>query len=288
MERRQVFISHAHKDNSICADLATDLGNRGFAVWIDLQNMQGGNQLDQTIQDQLKGREAFIVMLSRASVGSFWVQMETGAYLALMSSDLNRILIPVRIDDCEVPPPMRSMLYVDATQMSREKAIDAIVKALDGPARTPTIGGRLVPIGLVPRKTFLLGVAGALGLGVLATAAVALGTGPAGLRAWGVSPTPAPAKLPPTATPSPTPTPKPGDTLLAYMGHTGRVAAVAWSPDGTTLASAGADHSVQLWNPNTGKLQLAYTEHTAQVNAVAWSPDGKQLASASDDHTVKV
>ena len=76
-------------------------------------------------------------------------------------------------------------------------------------------------------------------------------------------------------------TPSVGTTLSTYHGHTNWVAAVAWSPDGKYLASAGLDTTVQLWNATTGKALLSYIGH-----AIAWSPDGKHLASVGFDKTV--
>lgn len=55
---------------------------------------------------------------------------------------------------------------------------------------------------------------------------------------------------------------------------------VAWSPDGTRLASAIGD--VQVWDPATGKLLARYFPNVhaiAPINQVAWSPDGKYLAA---------
>ena len=46
---------------------------------------------------------------------------------------------------------------------------------------------------------------------------------------------------------------------------------VAFSPDGQTLASASADKTIRLWNPNNGKLKRTLTGHTDILDAVAFS-----------------
>jgi RNA polymerase sigma factor (sigma-70 family) len=72
--------------------------------------------------------------------------------------------------------------------------------------------------------------------------------------------------------------------------HGGAVYCVAFSPDSKTLASAGYDHSVRLWDPATGKEIRRFVGHRDLVMDVAFSPDGKKLASASyeRDRTVRV
>jgi serine/threonine protein kinase len=71
-------------------------------------------------------------------------------------------------------------------------------------------------------------------------------------------------------------------------GHAGAVYAVAFSPDGTRLASASQAGTVKVWDVATGEELTAIRGHGDSVWALSFSPDGARLASASWDRTVRV
>jgi WD40 repeat protein len=64
---------------------------------------------------------------------------------------------------------------------------------------------------------------------------------------------------------------------------------VAFSPDGTRVATGRIDGAVQLWDTGTGgQIGPTLTGHTGKVNSIAFSPDGRQLATTSLDGTLRL
>ena len=77
-------------------------------------------------------------------------------------------------------------------------------------------------------------------------------------------------------------------TVGTLDGHTDPVYAIAWSPDGKTLATAGFDNTVRLWDAATRKEIKKYEGHSKLVLAVAVAPDGTRILSGSQDNTAKI
>lgn len=81
-----------------------------------------------------------------------------------------------------------------------------------------------------------------------------------------------------------------GGPEATLRGHDGPVYKIAFSPDGKTLASGGADRVVRLWDVATRRERAALVGHTGFIESVAFSPDGKSLATTAmhDDRDVRL
>ena len=76
--------------------------------------------------------------------------------------------------------------------------------------------------------------------------------------------------------------------VAKYADHLDSVLIVAWSPDGTRIASGDSDWRIHVWEVNTEKLLLIYSGHTDVVSTIAWSPTGNPIASGRKDGIVKI
>jgi WD40 repeat protein len=112
------------------------------------------------------------------------------------------------------------------------------------------------------------------------------------------TPTMSPTALPsPTQTPTPTPTPATAleewtrvslVRELILSGHAGNVRTLAYSQDGTVLASGSAGSTILVFDPKTGAKLNEAEAKIGEISQVALTAEGSRLAAASTDGKVRV
>jgi len=106
--RSTIFMSYARLDRAFASFLENELKRRGYALWRDMTDIMAGEDWQEAIRDAMDACSHFIILLSARSVDRPEVNRELGA--ALQSG---KGIIPILLDDCEIPPPLRRFNYID-------------------------------------------------------------------------------------------------------------------------------------------------------------------------------
>ena len=109
-----VFFSYAHRDKAIVDKVANALRRYRVATWIDRERAQVGAVLMDQIRSGLTDADAFVVFASHSSLESSWVNHEMKYFInERLTGNSGPPIIPVVLDDVELPAILRDVLYVD-------------------------------------------------------------------------------------------------------------------------------------------------------------------------------
>lgn len=138
----KVFVSHASEDKDrFVLDFAKQLRAHGIDAWLDKWEMLPGDSLVTRIFDEgIKDAQAVIVVLSKNSVSKPWVKYELDA-ACVKRINTGSKLIPVVIDDCEVPEALKSTLWESvADTASYQSSLERIIASIFGASDKPALG----------------------------------------------------------------------------------------------------------------------------------------------------
>src|SRR2546428_3461464 len=105
----KVFVCHAGEDNDFATYLGKGLRESGLDAFVDDWEILPGDKLiDKIFREGIPQASAFIIVLSKKSVDKPWVKEELDAALVLRIEKRMKRIIPIRIDDVEVPVPLKA------------------------------------------------------------------------------------------------------------------------------------------------------------------------------------
>jgi hypothetical protein len=127
------FLSHSSKDKALIVDKMyawfTDIAH--IPVWYDKSSLQGGADFASVLAKAIPLCRSIIIVLSQSSVKSGWVEQEFNLALTHQMQFKNFRIIPVVIDDCDIPGFLATRTHIRMSSEGPDAAFyDELVQAL--------------------------------------------------------------------------------------------------------------------------------------------------------------
>lgn len=112
--RNTIFISYCQKDKERVTLFASMLANNGFDIWMDVKNISLGESIVSSIATGLNEASIYMLFISKNSNKSSWVNEELNIALSMSINNKTLKIVPVLLDDCEIPLVLTGRKYLDA------------------------------------------------------------------------------------------------------------------------------------------------------------------------------
>lgn len=126
--KNKTFISHSSLDKPIVLKLAEILEREN--IWFDAWNMDIGDPLSEKIEEGIDEAKNFLIILSKNSLGSRWVQYELNMALIKYLEDKDYKILVARIDDVEVPLRLKPFLRVECNTVDNDETAKKIYDSI--------------------------------------------------------------------------------------------------------------------------------------------------------------
>lgn len=121
----QIFLSYSRVNQQFALKLACELKSDGFSVWMDQFDIPTGSRWDDEIEKALRGSQIFLFIMTPASIASENARDEVG-----YAMDHGMRILPVLLEECEIPLRLRRLQYVDFTRKNFNEGIKSAKELL--------------------------------------------------------------------------------------------------------------------------------------------------------------
>ena len=127
---RKVFLSYSHKDHKSVHALWLRLNKDGVAAWLDKENLQPGQDWQNEIRRAILQSDVVIVCLSQGfnhQQGFRYEELKIALEKARwLEKDV--FIIPVRLEECDMPQSLRHLHRVDLFKRGGYKKLLLVLK----------------------------------------------------------------------------------------------------------------------------------------------------------------
>ena len=125
-----VFLSYSSKDKLCACLLYRELSRWGLSVWLDEKQVDAGDYIISEVHKGLEHARHFCIIISKVSLQSPWVERELRLADTLSIKRGDDFVIPILIDNVDMPYFIGARAYVDLTSSAVELALGKLIKKL--------------------------------------------------------------------------------------------------------------------------------------------------------------
>lgn len=124
-----IFICHASEDKPFVDKLVKELDKYAFYAWYDKREIFIGDSIVEKVNKGLENTKYLIAVLSKNSIKKTWVQKELNSTLMRQLSKEQVIILPILIENCDIPAILKDIKYADFTK-DFNAAFKDLIKAI--------------------------------------------------------------------------------------------------------------------------------------------------------------
>lgn len=132
----RLFISYCRHDKEIVNSIVDKLALVGYDFWMDVKDIDPGDDIISKIAKGLKDTDVYMVFLSKASVASRYVNAEISFAVKRAIDDTQFSIIPILIERTQIPDELSNRDYINALTVSSD-VIDQINRKLQKEVSNP-------------------------------------------------------------------------------------------------------------------------------------------------------